>query len=132
MSGILNRQHRSAEFLAFPRETDTSLPADVPIHLIMVNYATHETDKVREWLAARPRYQIRFTPTSWSWLKLVERFLSTLSKKWFKRKRYVSFINLEASIECYLEIYNQNPKPFRWQKKAEDILASAARAARAG
>lgn len=129
--GRLKRQHRSTEFLAFLREIDASVPADMPIHLIMDNYATHKTDKVRAWLAARPRYHIHFTPKSASWLNLVERFFSTLSEKWIKRQAHVSVKDLEASIEYYLETYNQNPKPFRWHKKAEDILASVARAARA-
>lgn len=129
--GRLKRQHRSTEFLAFLKEIDASVPDDMPIHLILDNYATHKTDKVRAWLAARPRYNIHFTPTSASWLNLVERFFSTLSEKWIKRQAHVSVKDLEASIEHYLETYNQNPKPFRWHKKAEDILASVARAARA-
>lgn len=129
--GRLKRQHRSTEFLAFLKEIDASVPDDMPIHLILDNYATHKTDKVRAWLAARPRYNIHFTLTSASWLNLVERFFSTLSEKWIKRQAHVSVKDLEASIEHYLETYNQNPKPFRWHKKAEDILASVARAARA-
>lgn len=129
--GRLRRQHRSIEFLSFLKEVDASVPADVPIHLIMDNYATHKTDKVKAWLAARPRYSIHFTPTSASWLNLVERFFSTLSEKWIKRQAHVSVKDLESSIEYYLETYNQNPKPFRWHKKAEDILGSVARAAKA-
>ncbi|PYD07756.1 IS630-like element ISPsy1 family transposase, partial [Pseudomonas savastanoi pv. glycinea] len=78
--GRLKRQHRSVEFLSFLKEVDASLPADVPIHLIMDNYATHKTDKVKAWLAAHPRYSIHFTPTSASWMNLVERFFSTLSE----------------------------------------------------
>lgn len=95
----------------------------MPIHLIMDNYATHKTDKVRVWLAALPRYNIHFTPTSASWLNLVEHFFSTLSEKWIKRQAHVSAKDLEASIEYYLETYSQNPKPFRWHKKAEDFSA---------
>lgn len=87
----------------------------------MDNYATH---KVKAWLAARPCYNIQFTPTSASWRNLVELFFSTLSEKWIKRQAHVSVKDLEASIEHYLEIYNQNPTPFRWQKKAEDICLS--------
>ncbi len=102
----------------------------MPIHLIMDNYATHMTEKVRAWLAERPRYKIHFTPTSASWLNSVERFFSTLSEKWIKRQAHVSVKDLEASIAHYLETYYQNPKPFRWHEKAEDILASLARAAR--
>jgi transposase len=79
--GRLKRQHRSIEFLSFLKEVDASVPADVPIHLVMDNYATHKTDKVKAWLAARPRYSIHFTPTSASWMNLVERFFSTLSEK---------------------------------------------------
>ncbi|SOQ11309.1 ISPsy25, transposase [Pseudomonas syringae pv. persicae] len=104
---------------------------DVPIHLIMDNYATHKTDKVKAWLAAHPRYSIHFTPTSASWMNLVERFFSTLSEKWIKRQAHISVKDLEASIEYYLETYNQNPKPFRWHKKADEILGSVARAAKA-
>ena len=72
-----------------------------------------------------------FHPTSASWLNLVERFFSTLSEKWIKRQAYVSVKDLESSIEYYLETYNQNPKPFRWHKKAENTLGSVARAAKA-
>ncbi|MBX6446558.1 IS630-like element ISPsy1 family transposase, partial [Pseudomonas syringae pv. tomato] len=122
--GRLKRQHRSVEFLSFLKEVDASLPADVPIHLIMDNYATHKTDKVKAWLAAHPRYSIHFTPTSASWMNLVERFFSTLSEKWIKRQAHISVKDLEASIEYYLETYNQNPKPFRWHKKADEILGS--------
>ncbi|OWJ89181.1 hypothetical protein B6S59_31555 [Pseudomonas sp. A46] len=119
------------QFLSFLKEIDASVPAEMPIHLVMDNYATHKTDKVKAWLAARPRYSIHFTPTSASWLNLVERFFSTLSEKWIKRQAHVSVKDLESSIEHYLKTYNQNPKPFRWYRKAEDILASVARAARA-
>jgi len=70
------------------------VPADMPIHLIMDNYATHKTNKVRAWLTARPRYNIHFTPTLASWLNLVERFFSTLSEKWIKRQTHVSVKDL--------------------------------------
>ncbi|GFM56073.1 hypothetical protein PSCICF_22510 [Pseudomonas cichorii] len=121
--GRLKRKHRSTEFLAFLREIDASVPAEMPIHLIMNNYATHKTDKVRAWLATRPRYNIHFTQTSTPRLNLVERFFSTLSEKWIKRQAHVIVKDLETSIEHYLETYNQNPKPFRWHKKAEDIFS---------
>jgi transposase len=108
--GRLKRQRRSTEFFAFLREIDASVPAEMPIHLIMNNYATLKTDKVRAWLAARPRYTIHFTPTSASWLNLVERFFSMLSEKWIKRQAHVSVKDLEASIKHYLETYYQNLK----------------------
>jgi len=97
-----SRQHRSTEFLAFLREIDASVPAEMPIHLIRDNYATHKIEKVRAWLAGSPRYNIYFTPTSASWLNLVERFFSTLSERWIKRQAHVSVKELEASIEHYL------------------------------
>jgi len=85
--GRLKRQHRSTEFLAFLREIVASVSAEMPIHLIMDNYATHKSEKVRAWLAARPRYTIHFTPTSASWLNLVERFFSTLSESGLNGRR---------------------------------------------
>ncbi len=127
--GRLKRRHRSSEFLAFLKEIDNVVPAGLPVHLVMDNYATHKTDKIKAWLAAHPRYHVHFTPTSASWLNLVERFFSTLSEKWIKRQAHVSVKDLEASIEHYLETYNQDPKPFQWHKKADEILASVARAA---
>ncbi|MDT4821714.1 Integrase core domain protein [compost metagenome] len=127
--GRLKRRHRSTEFLAFLKEVDASVPGDMTVHLIMDNYATHKTDKVRGWLAAHPRYQVHFTPTSASWLNLVERFFSTLSEKWIKRQAHTSVKDLESSIEHYLATYNQDPRPFRWHKGAEEILASVKRAA---
>ncbi len=127
--GRLKRRHRSTEFLAFLKEVDANVPEDMPVHLVMDNYATHKTDKVKAWLAAHPRYQVHFTPTSASWLNLVERFFSTLSEKWIKRQAHTSVKDLEESIEYYLSTYNANPRPFRWYRKAEDILASVGRAA---
>ncbi|GGM32617.1 hypothetical protein GCM10009425_48890 [Pseudomonas asuensis] len=129
--GRLKRRHRSTEFLDFLQEIDAVLPQKMPIHLIMDNYATHKTDRIKAWLAARSRYQVHFTPTLASWLNLVERFFSALSEKWIKRQAHTSVEDLESSIEHYLETYNQDPKPFRWHKKADDILASVARAAMA-
>lgn len=93
------------------------------IYLMMVNIATHKTDKVGVWLVARPRYNIHFMLTSASWLNLVERFFSALSETWIKRLAHVSVKDLEVLIEHHLELYNQNWKPFRWHKKTEYILA---------
>lgn len=127
--GRLKPHHRSAEFLTFLKEVDEVLPQENSIHLIMDNYATHKTDKIKAWLGTHPRYQVHFTPTSASWLNLVERFFSTLTEKCIKRQAHTSVMDLEASIEHYLTTYNQNPKPFRGHRKADDILASVARAA---
>ncbi|MCA1714814.1 MAG: IS630 family transposase [Gammaproteobacteria bacterium] len=127
--GQLKRRHRSAEFLQFLKAIDAAVPADQDIHLIMDNYGTHKTDKVRAWFAARPRYHMHFTPTSASWLNLVERFFSQLSQQWIKRSAHTSVAELEQSIRDYIDAHNANPKPFVWHKSADAILASVARAA---
>lgn len=129
--GRLKRRHRSAEFLEFLRAIEETVESDKAIHLIMDNHAVHKTDKVRAWLVAHPRYHVHFTPTSASWLNLVERFFSMLTQKWIKRQAHASVKDLEPSIEYYLATYNQNPRPFRWSKGAGEILASVGRAARA-
>jgi len=128
--GRLKRRHRSAEFIEFLNAIDRTVPAEQDVHLIMDNYGTHKTDKVRAWFAERPRYHVHFTPTSASWLNLVERFFSTLSEKWIKRQAHTSVKDLENSIRTYLETYNADPKPFQWHKGADEILGSVERAAR--
>lgn len=125
--GRLHRQHRAKEFLKFLNAIDKEVPKNLDIHIIMDNYGTHKTDKVRGWFAARPRYHVHFTPTSASWVNLVERFFSLISEKWIRRGSHRSTIELENSIKEYLEIYNDDPKPFIWRKTADQIIASIAR-----
>ena len=127
--GQLKRRHRSVEFLQFLKAIDAAVPGEQEIHLIMDNYGTHKTQKVRAWLAAHPRYHVHFTPTSASWLNLVERFFSQLSQQWIKRSAHTSVQDLENSIRQYIDRHNENPKPFVWHKSADTILASVARAA---
>lgn len=127
--GQLKRRHRGAEFLQFLNAIDASVPAGQDIHLIMDNYGTHKTEKVRAWFAAHPRYHVHFTPTSASWLNLVERFFSQISEKWIKRRAHTSVADLEQSIRHYIAQHNADPKPFLWHKSADAILASVARAA---
>ena len=127
--GQLKRRHRSAEFLQFLKAIDAAVPADQDIHLIMDNYGTHKTDKVRTWFAAHPRYHVHFTPTSASWLNLVERFFGQISAQWIKRNAHTSVADLEQSIRDYIDRHNADPKPFVWHKSADTILASIARAA---
>jgi len=127
--GQLKRRHRSAEFLQFLKTIDAAVPADQEIHLIMDNYGTHKTDKVRAWFAARPRYHVHFTPTSASWLNLVERFFGQISEKWIKPGAHTSVAELEQAICDYIDAHNANPKPFVWHKSADAILASVASAA---
>ncbi len=125
--GKLHRKHRAEEFLKFLNEIDKEVPGDLDVHIIMDNYGTHKTEKVRGWFAARPRYHIHFTPTSASWINLVERFFGLLSERWIKRGSHRSTIELENSIKEYLEIYNEDPKPFVWRKTADQIIESISR-----
>ena len=127
--GQLKRRHRSAEFLQFLNAIDAAVPTDQDIHLIMDNYGTHKTEKVRAWFTARPRYHVHFTPTSASWLNLVERFFGQISERWIKRNAHTSVADLEQSIRRYIDTHNADPKPFVWRKTADTILASVARAA---
>ncbi|MCS4511938.1 IS630 family transposase, partial [Xylophilus ampelinus] len=119
--GQLKRRHRSVEFLSFLNTIEASTPADQEVHLIMDNYGTHKTDKVRAWLAARPRFHVHFTPTSASWLNLVERFFGQITQQWIKRGTHTSVADLERSIRQYIDRHNADPKPFIWHKSADTI-----------
>lgn len=125
--GRLHRRHRAAEFLSFLRVIDKETPKDLDVHLILDNYGTHKTEKVRAWFTAHPRFHVHFTPTSASWLNLVERFFSQITQRWIKRGAHTSTSDLEDSIRSYLEIHNEDPKPFVWHRTADEIVASIAR-----
>jgi transposase len=125
--GELHRRHRSQEFLAFLRTIDTNVPPQLDVHLIMDNYGTHKTPSVKGWLARHPRFHVHFTPTSSSWLNLVERWFALLSERQIKRGTHRSTLELERAIRQYLDHYNKDPKPFVWSKSADEILASVAR-----
>lgn len=125
--GDCHRQHRSVEFRKFLDTIDAAVPADLDVHLIMDNYGTHKTALIQRWLAKRPRYHVHFTPTSASWLNLVERFFAELTTKQLRRAAFRSTGDLERTIRRYLELRNGDPKPFAWHKSADDILASVAR-----
>jgi transposase len=125
--GECHRRHRSREFLRFLDTIDHTGPADLDIHLIMDNYGTHKTAQVRRWFARHPRFHVHFTPTSASWLNLVERWFATLTQKQIKRGAHRSTRALETAIREYLTISNEAPKPFVWHKPADEILASVAR-----
>jgi transposase len=128
--GRVKRRHRSAEFLQFLKAVDADVPATLDVHLIMDNYGTHKTEAVRAWFAARPRYHVHFTPTSASWLNLVERFFAEITQKWIKRSSHTSVAELERSILHYIELNNADPKPFQWHKSADAILQAVGRAAK--
>ena len=125
--GECHRRHRSAEFRRFLDTIDRSVPSELDVHLIMDNYGTHKTQTVRRWFAKRPRFHVHFTPTSASWLNLVERWFATLTEKQLRRGVHRSVRELETAIRHYLAITNESPKPFIWTKTADEILASVAR-----
>lgn len=125
--GECHRRHRSQEFLQFLKTIDANVPSELDLHLILDNYGTHKTPRVRRWLAAHPRVHVHFTPTGASWLNLVERWFATLSEKQIKRGAHRSTRALETAIHEYLTMTNESPKPFVWTKTADEILASVAR-----
>jgi transposase len=125
--GALHRRHRSVEFRAFLETIDASVPGDLEVHLILDNYGTHKTPAIRRWLIRHPRYHLHFTPTSSSWLNLVERWFATLTEKQLRRSAHRSTRQLEDAIRRYLALANADPKPFVWTKTADEILDSVAR-----
>ncbi len=103
------------------------MPQDLDIHIVLDNYATHKTPRIRRWLAKRPRYHLHFTPTCASWLNLVERWFAVLTEKQLRRGVFRSTRELEEAIMRYLEATNENPRPFIWTKTVDEILATIAR-----
>ena len=124
-------RHRHREFLRFLKRIDKETAADLDLHLILDNYATHKTAEVRRWLAAHPRFHLHFTPTSASWLNLVERFFAEITEQRIRRGVFNSVADLEKAIMDYLEQHNANPKPFVWTASAGAILEKVARAKQA-
>lgn len=127
--GQCQARHRHQEWLKFLRLVDREFP-DVELHLIMDNYGTHKEPHVRAWLAKNPRFHCHFIPTSSSWLNLVERWFGEISEKAIRNGSFVSVAELEKAIREFLEAWNQNPQPFVWTAKVEDILAKLDRARR--
>jgi transposase len=125
--GECHRRHRSVEFRAFLDTIEASVPADLEVHVILDNVSTHKTPLIRRWLVGHPRYHLHFTPTSASWINLVERFFALLTEKQVRRGAHRSTAELERAILAYLDIHNENPKPFIWTKSADQILANLAR-----
>lgn len=121
-------RHRAKEFLAFLRRIDHAVRKPRDIHLVLDNYATHKTPEIRAWLEKHPRFKLHFTPTSASWLNLVERFFAEITVKRIRRGSYSSVGDLENAIYDYLSQHNAKPKPFVWSKSAEDILTRERRA----
>lgn len=121
-------RHRAAEFIRFLKRIDRSVRKSLDVHLVLDNYGTHKTPEVKAWLAAHPRFQLHFTPTSASWLNLVERFFAEITTKRIRRGAFTSVDDLEEAIRDYLDGHNADPKPFMWTKSAEVILDREARA----
>jgi len=120
-------RHRHQEFLAFLRHIEAAVPANLDIHLICDNYATHKHAKVKAWLAARPRWQIHFTPTYASWLNQVERFFALITDKAIRRGSFASVRELVSKIDHFISHYNQSCRPFVWTATADSILAKLQR-----
>jgi transposase len=126
--GTCMKRHRHREFVNFLKLIDKSTPAGLDLHLIVDNYATHKTPAVKRWLKTHTRFHLHFTPTSASWLNMVERFFGEITRKRIRRGVFKSVAELESAIMLYLENHNAAPKPFVWTKSAGEILEKVARA----
>src|SRR5215218_9910722 len=125
--GALHRRHRAIEFKKFLQAIDREVPAHLDVHLVLDNSSTHKTPAIKRWLAANPRFLLHFTPTSSSWLNLVERWFAELTTKLLRRGAHRSVQALNSDIRAWIEAWNDNPKPFVWTKPADEILDSIAR-----
>ncbi|MBP2316116.1 transposase [Azospirillum soli] len=125
--GECRSQHTSEDFRSFLDTIDQAVPADLDVHIILDNYAAHKTSIVHRWLATRPRYHLHFTPTSASWLNLVEGWFALLPRRQLRRGAFRSTHDLEQAIRRYVEATNADPKPFVWTKSADRILESVKR-----
>jgi transposase len=120
-------RHRHIEFLKFLRTIDAAVPKGLEIHLIVDNYSTHKHENVKKWLAKHPRFHLHFTPTSSSWLNLIERWFGKLTDKAIRRGVFHSVPDLITAIDAYLTTNNENPQPFLWTATAEQILEKVRR-----
>ena len=125
--GEVHRRHRSEEFRHFLDTVDANTPPELDLHLILDNAATHKTALIRRWVQKRPRVHLHFTPTSASWLNLVECWSSLLQRRALTRAAFASTDALEAALRDYVAATNAAPRPFVWTKTADEILASVAR-----
>jgi transposase len=125
--GRLHSRHRAIEFKQFLQTLDREVPAHLDVHLILDNSSTHKTPAIQRWLAAHPRFVVHFTPTSSSWLNLVERWFAELTNKLLRRGAHRSVRQLNAEIRNWIDTWNADPKPFVWTKTADEILESIAR-----
>lgn len=124
-------RHRAKEFLSFLNKIDRMTPAELDLHLIVDNYATHKTPAVQRWLARHKRFTMHFTPTSSSWINLVERLFAEITRQRIRRGAFKDVEELKSAIASWIEHRNQNPKPFKWKATAKSILAKHTRAKQA-
>ncbi len=125
--GECHRRHRAIEFRKFLDTIDVAVPTEFDVHLVLDNLSTHKAPIVRRWFAKRPRFHLHFTPTSSSWINMVERWFGLLTERQLRRGVHRSTAALETTIENYIAVTNEQPKPFIWTKSADEILASVAR-----
>lgn len=125
--GQNQQRHRSQEFRNFLDTIENNVPEELDVHLILDNYGTHKTKLIQNWLAKRPRFHVHFTPTSASWLNLLERWFALLTERRLRRGVHRSTKELKAAIDAFIEHHNRDPKPFIWHKTADQILDSVAR-----
>lgn len=121
-------RHRHQEWIKFLKRIDAETPPELDLHLIVDNYATHKHPKVLSWLKRHPRFHLHFTPTSSSWLNVIERWFRDLTQRRLRRGVFRSVAELEQAIRDYIRHHNAHPKSFVWTKQAEDILAKVTRA----
>jgi transposase len=125
--GRCYRRHRATEFRDFLDAVDAAVPTDLEVHVVLDNASIHKAPPIRDWLAKRPRYRLHFTPTASSWLNQVERFFALLTARRLRRGVHRSVEELEAAVLAYVERHNAEPKPFRWTRTADQILAAVGR-----
>jgi len=125
------RRHRHQEFLQFLRTIDASVPAALDVHLVVDNYATHKHQKVRRWLAARPRFHVHYTPTYASWLNQVEIWFNIITQRAIRRGTFRSVPDLIAKIDSFVDHYNRNCRPFVWTATSDSILTKIQRLCKA-
>jgi transposase len=124
--GRLHSRHRAIEFKQFLQTLDSEVPDELDVHVVLDNSSTHKTPAIQKWLTAHPRFVLHFTPTSSSWLNLVERWFAELTSKKLRRGAHRSVRDLNADIRAWIETWNHDPKPYIWTKTADQILESIA------
>ena len=122
----LHRRHRAIEFRKFLTTIDKAVPRELDVHLVCDNYTTHNAPEIKAWLAWHPRFHVHFTPTGSSWMNQVERWVGLLTDKLIRRGVHTSVEALEKDLAAWIDEWNDNPRPFRWTKTADEILKSLA------